>query len=135
MANAKKKPKPLKPLNRCDNKFVQWMVMNNLELPGNYAVNPSLYKDDPLYVAWKAAWSSAYPSGIMNGQKQGRKQIEVINKKHRSPMSYYEMADLFEGCKNGREYGLKIERWHGIFPNEQDEALDDWHVNQFGHKV
>jgi len=120
MANAKKKPKPLKPLNRCDNKFVQWMVENNLELPGNYAVNPSLYKDDPLYAAWKAAWSSAYPSGIMNGQKQGRKQIEMVNTKYRKPMSYLEMADLFEGCNHGREYGLKIERWHGIFHEEHE---------------
>ena len=50
------------------------------------------------------------------GQKQGRMQIEKFNNQTRNPMPYYTMEDLFVGCSNGREFGLKIERWHGIFP-------------------
>jgi len=113
MKKPKRNPKP-KPLNTCDNKFVIWMVSNRCELPGNYAATPNLYKDDPMYGVWQAAWRSAYSTGVMRGQKQGRQQIEKFNKQTRTPMSYSTMEDLFEGCKNGREYGVKIERWHGI---------------------
>lgn len=134
MKKSKRTSKP-KPLNSCDNKFVIWIASNHYELPGNYAVTPNLYKDDPMYAVWQAAWRSAYSAGIMRGQKQGRQQVEYFNLKARRPMSYSTMEDLFEGCKNGREYGLKIERWHGIFHTEEDRELDAWYIKQCGHKV
>ena len=91
--------------------------------------------DDFMFEVWQAAWRSAYATGIMQGQKQGRRQIEKFNRQARYPMSYSQMEELFEGCQNGREYGLKIEQWHGIFQTEEDKALDAWHVKQTGHKV
>jgi hypothetical protein len=119
-------------INNCDERFLAWVSKAYSELPeGQDFPAP----DEFMLEVWQAAWRSAYSSGIMQGQKQGRMQIEKFNKQTRTPMSYSTMEDLFEGCKNGREYGLKIERWHGIFPTDEDRALDEWHVKQFGHKV
>jgi hypothetical protein len=119
-------------MNDCEAKFHAWMSRAYGALPEgqNFPAD-----DEFMYEVWLAAWRSAYSTGIMQGQKQGRMQIEKFNKQTRTPMSYSTMEDLFEGCKNGREYGVKIERWHGIFPDEQDKSLDEWHVKQFGHKV
>ena len=119
-------------MNDCENKFHHWMSRAYSELPeGEDFPSP----DDFMFEVWQAAWRSAYSTGIMQGQKQGRRQIEKFNRQARYPMSYSQMEELFEGCQNGREYGLKIEQWHGIFQTEEDKALDAWHVKQTGHKV
>ena len=119
-------------MNDCEAKFHAWMSRAYGALPEGQDFPAD---DEFMYEVWLAAWRSAYSTGIMQGQKQGRMQIEKFNKQTRTPMSYSTMEDLFEGCKNGREYGVKIERWHGIFSDEQDKALDEWHVKQFGHKI
>jgi len=100
-------------INNCDERFLAWVSKAYSELPeGQDFPAP----DEFMLEVWQAAWRSAYSSGIMQGQKQGRMQIEQQNNKGRTPMPYYTMEDLFVGCTTGREFGLKIERWHGIFP-------------------
>jgi hypothetical protein len=104
MASVKEKPKLL---NNCDSKFVFWMDENRMLVPGDF-------RDDPMYKAWCAAWNRAYSTGLMRGQKQGRMHMQHLAEDRRKPMPYYEMEELFEHSKNGRDYGLKIEQWHGI---------------------
>ena len=119
-------------MNDCETKFHHWMSKAYSQLPeGEDFPAP----DDFMFEVWQAAWRSAYSTGIQHGQKQGRQQVEYFNYCARRPMSYSQMEDLFEGCKNGREYGLKIERWHGIFQTEEDKALEAWHIKKLGHKV
>lgn len=103
-----KKPKPL---SLCDQSFHSWVSRAYSELPEGQDFPAD---DEFLYEVWLAAWRSAYSTGIMRGQKQGRLQVEYFNKAARTPMPYHTMEDLFEGCKTGREFGLRIERWHGI---------------------
>jgi len=98
-------------MNDCEEKFHRWFSKKYGTLPESQDFP---LRDEFIYEVWLAAWSSAYSTGIMRGQKQGRQQIEQFNYAARSPMSYSTMEELFEGCKNGREFGLKIERWHGI---------------------
>ena len=124
-----KKPKPL---NDCDEKFISWMSRAYGKLPEGQDFRLS---DEHMHEVWCAAWRSAYSTAIVRGQQQGRQQIEMFNSAARMPMSYSTMEELFEGCKNGREFGLKIERWHGIIPNERDREVDAWHVKRFGHKI
>ena len=124
-----KKPKPL---NQCDQCFHSWVSRAYSELPEGQDFPAD---DEFMYEVWLAAWRSAYSAGIMRGQQQGRQQIAQFNYAARRPMSYSTMEELFEGCKTGREYGLKIERWHGIVPDEHDRELDAWYVKRFGHKI
>lgn len=98
-------------MNDCEGKFHHWMSRAYSELPEGQDFPAD---DEFLYEVWLAAWRSAYSTGIMRGQAQGRGQVEHFNYKARKRMPYSTMEELFEGCKNGREYGLKIERWHGI---------------------
>jgi hypothetical protein len=108
MVNAKKKPKPL---NDCDEKFHAWVSRAYGKLPEGQDFS---LEDELLHEVWVAAWRSAYSTGIMRGQKQGYVHMQHLAEDRRKPMSYLEMADLFEGCKTGREFGLRIEDWHGI---------------------
>ena len=124
--------KKQKPLCQRDEKFHYWISRAYGKLPEG---EDFPLETEHMYEVWKAAWSSAYSAGIMRGQQQGRQQVEYFNYCARRPMSYSQMEDLFEGCKNGREYGLKIERWHGIFQTEEDKALEAWHIKQLGQKV
>jgi hypothetical protein len=124
--------KKQKPLCQRDEKFHHWISRAYSKLPEG---EDFPLETEHMYEVWKAAWSSAYSAGIMRGQQQGRQQVEYFNYCARKPMSYSQMEDLFEGCKNGREYGLKIEQWHGIFQTEEDKALEAWHMKQFGHKI
>lgn len=100
--------KKLKPLNKCDEKFWSWFSNEYSKLPEGEDFPVS---DENIYELWSSAWPTAYATGLARGQKQGRMHVE-----ERTPMPYYTMEDLFVGCSNGREFGLKIERWHGIFP-------------------
>jgi hypothetical protein len=98
-------------MNDCEEKFHRWMSRAYSKLPEEQDFP---LRDEHMYEVWCAAWRSAYSTGIMRGQAQGRGQVEHFNYKARKRMPYSTMEDLFEGCKTGREFGLKIERWHGI---------------------
>ena len=115
LADFRKYKSYLKKTNDCNEKFHRWMSKAYSKLPeGEDFPMPTEF----MLEVWQAAWRSAYSTAIQHGQKQGRGQIEKFNRQARTPMSYSTMEDLFEGCKTGREFGLKIEKWHGIFPTE-----------------
>ena len=103
MANANKKPKPL---SQCDAKFVAWAEKNKITIP-------DVFKDDPTYKIWLSAWRVAYAVGLQRGHEQREKQYYIRSKRLR-PLSFSEMEELFEGCTNGRQFGLRIEERHGI---------------------
>ena len=104
--------KKLKPLNKCDEKFWSWFSNEYSKLPEgeDFPVSAEI-----IYELWSSAWPTVYATGLARGHSQRRIHVMPQNNKGRIPMPYYTMEDLFEGCKNGREFGLKIERWHGIF--------------------
>jgi hypothetical protein len=108
MVNAKKKPKPL---NDCDERFHAWVSRAYGKLPEGQDFS---LEDELLHEVWVAAWRSAYSTGINRGQNQIVARWRMREETKRTPMSYLQMADLFEGCKTGREFGLRIEDWHGI---------------------
>ena len=98
----------MKELNKCDEKFWNWFSDVYAELP--------IEEDFPceinfLYEIWSQCWSVAYSVGRARGHKQG--YFSAVGGP-RFPMSYYKMEELFIGCKTGREFGLRIEKWHGI---------------------
>ena len=107
----KKKPKPL---NNCDERFHAWVSRAYGKLPEGQDFS---VEDELLYEVWVAAWRSAYSTGINRGQNQIVARYRVREEIKRTPMSYQEMADLFEGCTTGREFGLRVERWHDIGNN------------------
>ncbi len=98
-------------MNDCESKFHTWMSKAYGKLPEG---EDFPLRDEHMYEVWQAAWRSAYSTGIQRGQMQGRGQIERFNRNMRTPMGYSQMEELFEGCKTGREFGLRIEKWHGI---------------------
>ena len=98
-------------MNHCDISFLEWFSKTYAELPEG--------EDFPcdtefMHEIWVRCWRRAYTAGIMRGQKQGRMHVERFNVRVRTPMPYYAMEDLFIGCKTGREFGRRVEKWHGI---------------------
>ncbi len=100
-----------KPINKCDERFHEWVSRAYSELPEG---QDFLAPDEFIYEVWQAAWRSAYSTGLARGQNQVKTHWRMSKDKKRTPMPYTAMADLFEGCETGREYGLRIEKWHGI---------------------
>ena len=98
-------------MNDCETKFHYWMSKAYSKLPEG--------EDFPLemehmYEVWQAAWRSAYSTGINRGQNQIVARMRMREKIERTPMPYWAMEDIFSQCKTGREFGKKIEEWHGI---------------------
>jgi len=98
----------VKGLNRCDAKFLYWFSNAYSELPEgeDFLVNVEF-----LHSIWSSCWSSAYSVGRARGHRQGW-QHAVGGP--RFPMGFHKMEELFIGCKTGREFGLRIEKWHRI---------------------
>ena len=100
-----------RPPNKCEKRFHEWVSKTYSELPeGQDFPAP----DEFMYEVWQAAWRSAYSTGLARGQNQMAARWHMAEDKKRIPMPYTTMADLFEGCETGRQYGLRIEKWHGI---------------------
>lgn len=98
-------------MNKCEESFHRWLSKTYSELPeGEDFPAP----DGFMFEVWQAAWRSAFSTGLNHGQNQIMTRWRMMEKKARTPMPYTTMADLFEGCTTGREYGLRIEKWHGI---------------------
>lgn len=92
-------------MNKCDSKFWDWFSVSYAENPEKHRLN-----DEEMYAIWQTCWQIAYSTGLHRGQRQGR----LWGRYERKPMSYFEMEELFIGCKTGRDFGQKIEKWHGI---------------------
>lgn len=99
-------------LNKCDEKFLNWFsnTYGNLKEGEDFSCDV-----DFMYEIWKKCWSSAYSVGRLRGHQQGYHHgVYVKTNSPLHPMPYYTMEDLFVGCKTGREFGLRVEKWHGI---------------------
>lgn len=103
-------------MSRCDEKFQEWFSEAYAKLPEG--------KDFPvdvefMYGIWKSCWSRAY--GV--GHAHGRNQVEInyrtkeIRTRHRMPEVV--MRETFTKSLSAREFGLAIEKWHGITGEEK----------------
>lgn len=98
-------------MNDCENKFHYWMSKAYSKLPkGEDFPSP----DDFMFEVWQAAWRSAYSTGVNRGHRQRATQWHVREERKTIPMPYWQMEDLFSQCQTGREFGQKLEEWHGI---------------------
>jgi hypothetical protein len=98
-------------LSKHDQKFWLWFSKAYSKLPEGQDFPVSV---EVLYEIWMGGWWSAYSVGWADGHNSMLNKMNKLKKERRTPMPYYKMEDLFIGCKTGREFGLRIEKWHGI---------------------
>lgn len=98
-------------MNKRDEKFWHWFSTQYSKLPEGKSFP---LDDEDLYDLWCSMWQTAYHVGMQRGYMQGRHRPPAPLYPKRQPMPYYTMEELFTGCKTGREFGLRIEKWHGI---------------------
>jgi hypothetical protein len=94
----------VKNLSKCDEKFWDWFSRAYAKLPEGQDFP---LDDEDLYDLWVSMWPVIYHTGMAYGRG---------NAPVRRPMGDMNMRWLFDKCasKTGLEFGLMVEKWHGI---------------------
>jgi len=103
-------------MGRCEDKFNEWFSEAYSKLPEG---EDFPLDDEFMYDIWKACWSRAYGAGHVDGRNQieTRYRTKEIRSRHRMPEVV--MRETFTNSLTAREFGLAIERWHGITGEEK----------------
>lgn len=103
-------------MSTCDDKFHEWFSIAYSKLPEgeDFPVDVEF-----MYYVWKACWSRAYGVGQARGQHQMiiHYRTKEIRSRHRMPEVV--MRETFTKSLSAREFGLAIEKWHGITGEEK----------------
>ena len=103
-------------MSTCDEKFHEWFSIVYSKLPEgeDFPVDVEF-----MYDIWLTCWRRAYGVGHAHGQRQTiiHYRTKEIRSRHRMPEVV--MRETFNKSSSAREFGLAIEKWHGITGEEK----------------
>lgn len=103
-------------MSRCEYKFNEWLSEAYSKLPEgeDFPVDVEF-----MYDVWKACWSRAYGAGHVDGRSQIETRYRTKEIRSRHLMPEVVMRETFNKSSSAREFGLAIEKWHGITGEEK----------------